>query len=194
MTAATTSSPEVPSLGLDDHRPTWRARRQLNRQLRLRDGTSARLAELDVLASILRDAAEMIRGGWLQHSWFAYLDHQGRSRTVTAHNVGEMTGRPVVGACLVGAVVHAGGGMAQVRTQAVQRALDLTWHTLFDSGAELNRWTAAPAVRVQHVQQLTRWNDHPSRTASEVVALLQGTAAAAKSEAAHLRGALDSQQ
>jgi hypothetical protein len=193
MTAATTSSPEVPAIALDDNRTTWRARRQLTRQLRLRDETSARLAELDVLASILRDAAEVIRGGWLQHSWFAYLDHQGRSRTVTAHNVSEMTGRPVVGACLVGAVVHAGGGVAQVRTQAVQRALDLTWHTLFDNGAELDRWTAAPPVRVQHVQQLTRWNDHPSRTASEVVDLLQGTAAAAKSEAAHLRGELDSQ-
>jgi hypothetical protein len=192
--ATTTTSPEVPGLSLDDQRASRRSRRQLNRQLRLRDETSARLAELDMLASILRDAAEVIRGGWLQHSWFAYLDQQGRSRTVTAHNISEMTGRPVVGACLVGAVVQAGGGMAQLKTQTVQRALDLTWHTLFDSGADLDRWTAAPPVRVQHVQQLTRWNDHPSRTASQVKALLRDSAEAAQSQASQHRGRLEQQQ
>ena len=194
MTAATTTaSPEVPVLSLDDHRPSRRARRRLNRQMRLRDETNARLAELNVLASILRDAAEVIRAGWLQHSWFAYIDHQGRSRTVTAHNVSEMTSRPVVGACLVGAVVQAGGGMAQLKTQTVQRALDLTWHTLFDSGAELDRWTAAPPVRVQHVQQLTRWNDHPSRTASQVETLLRDSAKAAQFQASQHRGRLEQQ-
>jgi hypothetical protein len=42
-----------------------------------------------------------------------------------------MVGHPVVGACLVGAIIHAGGGLPQLRTQVVQRAMDLTWHTLF---------------------------------------------------------------
>ena len=187
MTAATTSSPEVPSLGLDDHRPTWRARRQLNRQLRLRDGTSARLAELDVLASILRDAAEMIRGGWLQHSWFAYRNDSGQTKTVTAYNVNELADHSVVGACLVGAIVEAGGGLSNVRTQPVQRALDLTWYTLFETVPRANHRTPAPAVRTERVRDLTRWNDNPHRTARQAETLLRRSAAAAVSEATHLQ-------
>jgi hypothetical protein len=29
------------------------------------------------MADILNQAADLIRGGWLQHSWFAYLDDTG---------------------------------------------------------------------------------------------------------------------
>jgi hypothetical protein len=184
MTTATTSAPNVPTVELEDHRLSRRARRQLTQQLRLRDEISARRAELDRLASILSDAANLIRSGWLQHSWFAYVDDKGRTRTVTAYNVSRMKDRPVVGACLVGAVVHSGGGVTSVRTQGVQRALDLTWHTLFEKPAEPIRWNPAPQIRMLHVQQLTRWNDHPGRTASQVEALLQSSAIAAKSEAA----------
>ena len=42
--------------------------------------TSARLAELDHLADILNEAADLISGGWLQHSWFAYLDDNGQTK------------------------------------------------------------------------------------------------------------------
>ena len=121
MTAAATSAPPVPTIDRDG--PNWLAKRRLTRQLRLRDETSARLAELDNMADILNQAADLISDGWLQHSWFAYLDDNGRTKTVTAYNVNEMAGRPVVGACLVGAIVQAGGGLSKVRTQAVQRAL-----------------------------------------------------------------------
>jgi hypothetical protein len=194
MTVATTSRPNAATFGLDDHRPSWQAKRQLIRQLRQRDEISARLAELDRLASILSDAADLIRTGWLQHSWFAYRDDQGRTKTVTAYNVNRMKDRPVVGACLVGAVVQAGGGVGQVRTQPVQRALDLTWHTLYASAAEPIRWNPAPQTRMHHVQQLTRWNDDPSRTAPEAEALLRSSASAARSVAARLRGDLAPQQ
>ena len=112
----TTSPPYSPTVSVDDHRPSWRAKRRRTRQLRLRDETSARLAELDHMTDILNQAAELIGGGWLQHSWFAYLDDNGRTRTVTAHNVNRMAGRPVVGACLVGAIVQAGGGLSNVRS------------------------------------------------------------------------------
>jgi hypothetical protein len=179
----TTSSPEVSTVDAGVSRSSWRAKRRLTRQLRLRDETSARLAELHRLAEILNQAADMIGGGWLQHSWFAYLDVTGQTQLVTAHNVHQMTGRRVVGACLVGAVVQAGGGMPNVRTQAVQRALDLTWHTLFEVPAQANHWTRAPEVRKQQVRDLTRWNDHPNRTAPQAEALLRRSAAAAASEA-----------
>lgn len=186
MTAAATSAPPVPTVDLDGHEPSWLAKRRLTRELRLRDATSARLAELDNLADILSQAADLIGEGWLQHSWFAYLDDNGRTKTVTAYNTNEMAGRRVVGACLVGAIVQAGGGLSKVRTQAVQRALDLTWYTLFETAAEPNHWTPAPLVRALHVRDLTRWNDHPRRTAPQAEALLRRSAAAAMTEAAHV--------
>ena len=179
----TTSPPQVSTVDVGVSRLSWRAKSRLSRQLRIRDETSARLAELHRVAEILNQAADVIGCGWLQHSWFAYLDDTGHTQTVTAHNVNQMTGRPVVGACLVGAVVQAGGGMPNVRTQAVQRALDLTWHTLFEVPAQANHWTPAPEVRMNRVRDLTRWNDHPNRTASQAEALLRRTAAAASSQA-----------
>jgi hypothetical protein len=179
----TASPPQVSTVSVDPHRPGWRAKRRLTRQLRRRDEASARLAELDHLADILNQAADLISGGWLQHSWFAYLDDTGRRRTVTAHNVDRMAGRPVVGACLVGGIVEAGGGLSNVRSQAVQRAVDLTWHTLHEIQVPANHWTSAPEVRMHQVRDLTRWNDHPNRTAPQAEALLRRSSVAARSEA-----------
>ena len=183
MTAATITTPEVAGTEPAESHVSWRARRSNARQLQLRDQTSARLAELDQIACILNQAADLVRAGWLQDSWFAYRDDTGRARPVNAYNAKQMTGRPVVGACLVGAIVEAGGGLPHVRTQAVQRALDLTWHTLFKTPTELVRRTPAPEVRTQHVQDLTRWNDHPRRTAAQAEELLRRSATAARAEA-----------
>jgi hypothetical protein len=186
MTAATISAP--PALGADIVEvQSWRARRRQSRQLRLRDQISARLAELDQISCVLNDAADLVSAGWLQESWFAYQDDSGRIRPVNAYNVKQMQGHPVLGACLVGAIVQAGGGLPQVRTQVVQRALDLTWHTLFNTRPELVRRTPAPAVREHRVQDLTRWNDHPGRTADQAERLLRRSATAARYEAVDLR-------
>jgi len=183
MTAATISAPKVAGTDLAQFRLSWRARRRQTRELQLRDQTSARLAELDHIACLLNEAADLVRVGWLQDSWFAYRDDTGRVRPVNAYNVMEMKGRPVVGACLVGAVIHAGGGLPQVRTQVVQRALDVAWHTLCNTPQELVRRTPAPEIRTHHVQDLTRWNDHRGRTAGEAEDLLRRSARAARSEA-----------
>ena len=182
----TISPPHSPTVDMENVRPSWRAKRRRIRQLRLRDETSARLAELHHMTDILNQAADLIGGGWLQHSWFAYLDDTGRTRTVTAHNVNRMAGRPVVGACLVGGIVEAGGGLSNVRSQAVQRAVDLTWHTLHEIQVPANHWTSAPEVRMHQVRDLTRWNDHPNRTAPQAEALLRRSSAAARSEAARV--------
>ena len=69
-------------------------------------------------------------------------------------------------------IVHAAGGPSTVHTQLVQRTLDLTWHALYEDAHEPVRWCPAPPVRAAHVRDLTRWNDHPRRTADEVVGLL----------------------
>jgi hypothetical protein len=183
MAAATAHAPEVAGTDLIEPHIGWRARRRNARRLQLRDQTSARLAELDQIACILAEAADLVRAGWLQNNWFAYRDDDGRARPVNAYNANQMTGRPVVGACLVGAIVQAGGGLPRVRAQSVQRALDLTWHTLFKTPPELVRRTPAPEVRTQHVQDLTRWNDHPRRTAGQTEELLRRSAAAARAEA-----------
>ena len=187
MAAATISAPQTFGADIVEVHPSWRTRRRHLQQLRLRDQISARLAELDQIACILNDAADLVRAGWLQESWFAYRDGRGRLRPVNAYNAKQMTGHPVVAACLVGAVVQAGGGMPYVRTQPVQRALDLTWHTLFKTSPELIRRIPAPETRVHHVQDLTRWNDHPSRTAGQAEELLRRSATAARSEAEILR-------
>jgi len=183
MTAATISAPKVAGTDLAEFRLSWRARRRQTRKLQLRDQTSARLAELDHIACLLNEAADLVRVGWLQDSWFAYRDDSGRVRPVNAYNVKEMKGRPAVGACLVGAVIQAGGGLSQVRSQIVQRALDVTWHTLCNSPPELVRRTPAPEIRTHHVQDLTQWNDRRGRTASEAEDLLRRSARAARSEA-----------
>jgi hypothetical protein len=186
MTAATISAP--PDLGADIVEVHgWRARRRQSRQLQLRDHVSSRLAELDQIACILNDAADLVRAGWLQEGWFAYRDDTGQVRPVNAYNVKQMQGHPVVGACLVGAIVQAGGGLPHLRTQAVQRALDLTWHTLFMRPAELLHRIPAPQTRVHHVRDLTRWNDYPGRTAGQAEELLRRSATAARSEAEIMR-------
>jgi hypothetical protein len=183
MTAATISAPQSPGTDIVEVQPSWRTRRRQSRQLRLRDQISARLAELDQIACILSDAAELVRAGWLQDSWFAYRDDAGRIRSVNAYNAKQLTGHPVVAACLVGAIVQAGGGLPHIRTQPVQRALDVTWHTLAKTPPALVRRTPAPETRLHNVQDLTRWNDHPGRTAGQAEELLRRSATAARSEA-----------
>jgi hypothetical protein len=183
MTASIVSAPEAAGTDITEAQISWRARRRQVRELRLRDQTSARLAELDHIASILNEAADFVRMGWLQHRWFAYRDDTGQIRTVNAYNAKQMTGHPVIEACLVGAIVQAGGGLSQIRTQVVQRAVDLTWHTLFKTPQEMIRRTPAPVVHTQRVQDLTRWNDTPGRTAHDAEQLLRRSARAAKSEA-----------
>ena len=153
-----------------------RADRAERRRLAQHDRHSARLAELHSIRALLQEAIAVISAGWVQRSWFAVTDEGGTTRAITAHNVLEATRRPVSGACLVGAIVHAGGGPAAVHSQLVQRTLDLTWHTLYGDSRSPVRWCPPPAIRMANVRDLTAWNDHPARTASDVEVLLQSAA------------------
>jgi hypothetical protein len=194
MTAATISAAEAADTDVTEVRLGWQARRRQARELRLRDQTSARLAELDHIACILNEAADLVCVGWVQDSWFAYRDDAGHIRLVNAYNAKELGGRTVVGACVVGAIVQAGGGLPQLRSQVVLRAVDLTWHTLFNTPTDLVRRTPAPEIRMRHVQDLTQWNDHPRRTAREAEELLRRSASAAKSEAEMRLRAIDQER
>ncbi len=84
----------------------------------------------------------------------------------------DVQGRPLVAACLVGAVVSAAGGPQAVHSQPVQRALDLVWHALARDEGQSVAWCPAPDLRMARVRDLTSWNDAPTRTAAEVASLL----------------------
>jgi hypothetical protein len=157
---------------------------------------SAQLAQLHAIRALLEQATEVVLRGWVQGAWFA-VDVDGRSRAVTAPEVRLTADHPVTGACLVGAVVQAGGGPAAVRSQPVQRALDLIWHSLREDTGQPVRWCPGPPVRTLQVLDLTQWNDAPGRTRGDVVELLRLSMATAdaqrercRSEQAALAGSL----
>lgn len=152
------------------------ADRAERRRLARQDRHSARLAELHSIRALVQEARSVISAGWVQHSWFALTSEHGQIRLITAHNVFEVTDQPVSGACLVGAIVHAGGGPVAVHSQLVQRTLDLTWHTLYGDTSSPVRWCPPPAIRMANVRDLTAWNDHPSRSVADVDALLRSAA------------------
>lgn len=159
-------------------RPGRRERRAERLRLRRLDALSAQLAQLHAIRVLLEQASEIIRGGWIQGAWFA-VDVGGRTRTVSAPELRLTRDHPVTGACLVGAIVQAGGGPEAVRSQPVQRALDLAWHSLREDDGQPVRWCPGPPARMMHVLDLTHWNDAPDRTRGDVVGLLQSSAAAA---------------
>jgi hypothetical protein len=162
-------------------RPGRRERRAARLRLRRVDALSAQLAELHAIRAMLGHATEIVRGGWIQGAWFA-VDVGGRTRAVTAPEMRLTTDNPVTGACLVGAVVQAGGGPGAVRSQPVQRALDLVWHTLREDSGQSVRWCPGPPVRMIHVLDLTHWNDAPDRTRGDVVQLLESSVVTADAQ------------
>jgi hypothetical protein len=145
------------------------------------------VAELHYLRILLADASEVVGAGWIQNGWFAYRDELGQQRLVGSHNLWQLTGHPITGACLVGAIVHAGGGPAAASTQPVHRALDLTWHALFHAESYPVGYCPAPTLRVARTRDLTRWNDRPRRRAEDVTALLSDADRLAAAELERLR-------
>jgi hypothetical protein len=147
----------------------FRQRIAERRRLAGLDRASAQLAELYRARTVLADARTVVEAGWIQHGWFAYRDEQGRQQPVDAYNLDQLAGRLPTGACLVGAIVQAGGGVPAAHSQPVHRALDLTWLALSGDGADR---CLAPALRVARVRELTAWNDRPQRRAHDILALL----------------------
>src|SRR4051794_26751720 len=144
------------------------ARRRERRRLVDLDRRNSLRAESALLRALLLRASDLVCDGWAQRCWFVARDGDGRVR-VGPNNLSDLAGRQVVEVCLVGAVIHAAGGVAHAGGQPVQRALDVTWAALYRDPV---RWCPAPAVRLAHVRDLTRWNDRAGRTAAEVSGLL----------------------
>jgi len=167
----TLSTPDITPLG-------WRARRRARRRLAELDALGARLAELSRIRDLAEAAREVVAAGWVKDAWYVRPD----GRPVDLVQARRMGRVPVERACLVGAILHAGGGVASADTQLVQRTLDLTWHTVHRSPAERVRWCPAPPIRAQHLRDLVRWNDREHRTRADVEALLQSVGRAATRE------------
>jgi hypothetical protein len=163
-----------------------RDRRAERRRLRRVDRLSARLAEQHEISAVLDRAAELVERGWLQGAWFAVATARGERR-LGAYDVHLAETGTVIGGCLVGAVVHAAGGPATVRSQPVQRTLDLLWHTLRDEPGRRVRWCPGPDVRTMHVLDLTHWNDARGRTRGEVLGLLVAAQRTCEAERHHCR-------
>jgi len=141
------------------------------------------------MRDLLEQAAVVVSAGWVQNAWFSVVDSRGGVVNLTAYDVDRATEDPVSGACLVGGIVHAAGGPRAVRSQLVQRTLDLTWHVLREDESSPVRWCPAPPVRAAHARDLTRWNDHPRRTLQDVRALLDHAARTADVQIAACRTA-----
>lgn len=153
-------------------RPGRRERRVQRRRLKHLDALSRQLAELHAIRALLGQAVDVVSAGWVQGAWFTVAT-VGGSRAVTVYDLPLVVNQPVTGACLVGAVVQAAGGPDAVRSQLVQRTLDLAWHALREDPDRPVRWCPGPRVRMMGVLELTHWNDAPERTQCEVVELLR---------------------
>lgn len=167
-----------------------RSRRQLRRELRERDRLSAKLAELYRVGALLREAIRVVERGWMQNGWFAYVDPSGARVVVvgcTPRIARKLSPEQVTETCLVGAIVHAGGGLSEAGSQLVQRSIDLTWHASYRGARESIRWSPSSVERAGHVMDLVRWNDRPGRTAREVTALLGRAGDLAGAEAERIR-------
>ena len=165
----------------------WRARRRARRRLAEQDRLGAQLMELTRIRDLVAAARDVVAAGWVKDAWFISHDAQGKSRSVDFMAAKRMGQVPVDRACLVGAILHAGGGVATAETQLVQRTFDLTWHTLHRSPRDPVRWCPAPPIRAEQLRDLVYWNDRADRTGDDVEALLRNVEQAAEREVEHGR-------
>lgn len=138
------------------------------------EGRPARLRRLEEARAVLDGARAVVDQHWVQDSWYVVRDRRGRLRPVGALQLGRLDHTEVVGACLVGAVVHAawerrGSGALAESTPA----LDLLWRSLWEaSGRTAESTPARPDARLGRARELTRWNDQPERSREDVLALI----------------------
>lgn len=157
----------------DDATPlTWRDRWRRRRLATDERHAAAEAAERDRLQALLSDARRFVETSWVQGAWFSVRDDTGRTRLVRGGNAVQLADQRIVGACLVGAIIRAGGGVSATQEPPVQRALDAVWHALREQEGAAVQWSPPPMTRMQHVRDLTRWNDRTTTTSTDVSSLL----------------------
>ena len=96
----------------------WQERRRERRRLAAQDQLSAHIAELMQIRELVVAARDVVAAGWVQDAWYVCRDEHGREHAVGHLLRGNLGGGPVPGACLVGAILHANGGVATADTQS----------------------------------------------------------------------------
>jgi hypothetical protein len=167
------------------HRTPWqRVARWMRGKTQPYDVVAFRLRQLDEVLEVLAAARSVIERGWVRDAWFAVRP---RSEPVGAPaaarasaSLSHLDRDDLVGACLVGAVVHAvrqrHPGDARAEVDGVGPVVDVIWDALQESrglgGPGVAGRVAAPAVRAARIHDLTRWNDQRDRSRSDVLGLL----------------------
>lgn len=139
-------------------------------------------ATLERLLALLEAARGELAAGWVCGAWQTAPAAGGEQVVLTGLEAG-LSGRdPASAVCLVAALVRAGA--RQGSDAETGRAIDVVYDAVWESrGQPAVTPKAAPVpvsspqVRQAKVQALTRWNDAPERTGSEVVAVLDGAIA-----------------
>ena len=148
------------------------------------DVTAARLEQLDEVLEVLAAARTLIERGWVQNAWFAVRSRPQPGATTVAARVRSSVAYPdrdePLGACLVGAIVHAvrqrHPGDKRAEVDGVGPVIDVVWDAWQESrglgGPGTAGRVAPPGVRAARVRDLTRWNDQPDRRRGDVLGLL----------------------
>ncbi|BDZ48327.1 hypothetical protein GCM10025867_05680 [Frondihabitans sucicola] len=163
--AASPAGPELPLFG-------WRARHRRKKEEALLVREAEWATEQARLQTILGEARRLVEENWIRGAWFAVRDASGRTRLVRGGRAIMLSDNQIVGSCVVGSVIRAAGGTAAAHEQSVQRVLDAVWHALREPEDAPVQWCPPPMTRVQHLRDLTRWNDYEARSADEVSSLL----------------------
>lgn len=152
--------------------------RRVWRQLMPPQDAEAVLGQLNRQLSVLEDARNELEAGWVQGSWWATSSADGGARLVTG--LAATGGHPdhVDGVCLVGALVRAGSGRPDARSD-VGRAADAVYDALWASRGQPGTPrrgglppVPSPDIRLARVRTLTQWNDQAGRTQAEVLAVV----------------------
>jgi hypothetical protein len=148
------------------------------------DVTAAQLHQLDEVLEVLAATRSVIEHGWVQDAWFAVRSRPQPGATPVAAMERSSIAYPDrdehLGACLIGAVVHAvrqrHPGSARAEVDGVGPVIDIVWDAWQESrglgGPGVAGRVAPPAVRAARVRDLTRWNDQPDRRRGDVLRLL----------------------
>jgi hypothetical protein len=179
------SSGERVRPGRGSRRTPWqRVGRWIRGRAQPYDVVAFRLRQLDEVLEVLAAARSVIEHGWVRDAWFAVRP---RSQPVSApaavrvsSSLSPLDRDDLVGACLVGAVVHAvrqrHPGDARAQVDGVGPVVDVMWDALQESrglgGPAVAGRVAPPAVRAARIHDLTRWNDQRDRSRSDVLGLL----------------------
>jgi hypothetical protein len=167
MTADMVRQQAEPAVSQETTQPGWWQR--LWRRLMPPVDAEVVLAQLNRQLSVLEEARAELEVGWVQGGWWTVSSRDGSPRLIDGYAAAGGIPAHVDGACLVGALVRAGGPDAG---RAVDAVYDALWASRGQPDLPGPRPVPSPDVRVARVRTLTKWNDQAERTQADVLALV----------------------